>query len=148
MQTVGQAGGKVFTTGICILSQNIINEKVYLFLWFWFVFLYVCVLIQLLFECVTLFLPAFRGVIIAQYTGTYTGKMKRYLQHKCNVGDWFVLYQIGKNTNRTFFYNLIESLSEESENPKRNGDVERPSANLIGNEALNYNDTLEMDERV
>jgi len=148
MQTVGQAGGEVFTTGICILSQNIINEKVYLFLWFWFVFLYVCVSIQLLFELVTLALPAFRGVIIAQYTGTYTGQMKRYLQHKCNVGDWFVLYQIGKNTNRTFFYNLIESLSEESENPKRNGDVERPSAKLIGNEALNYNDTLEMDEQV
>lgn len=143
MTLVGTAGTPVPVTGICILAQNIINEKVYLFLWFWFVFLFVMVSVQLLFEIAVLAIPAFRIWVTAQQTGTYTGQMKSYLQFQCNVGDWFLLYQIGKNTNKDFFYNLIDKLSLENQNPKGNGDIEK----LIGDEASNDNETLEMDER-
>ena len=143
MAVVGTAGAEVPVTGICILTQNIINEKVYLFLWFWFVFLFVVVSVQLIFEIAVLAIPAFRIWVTAQQTGTYTGQMKSYLQFQCNVGDWFLLYQIGKNTNKTFFYNLIDKLSLDNQNPKGNGDIEK----LIGDEALNDNETLEMDER-
>jgi len=143
MTLVGTAGKAVPVTGICILAQNIINEKVYLFLWFWFVFLFVMVSVQLLFEIAVLAIPAFRIWVTAQQTGTYTGQMKSYLQFQCNVGDWFLLYQIGKNTNKTFFYNLIDKLSLENQNPKGNGDIEK----LISDEASNDNETLEMDER-
>ena len=143
MYAIGEAGGDIKITGICILAQNIINEKVYLFLWFWFVFLFAIVSVQLIFEIACLALPAFRIWVTAQQTGTYTGQMKSYLQFQCNVGDWFLLYQIGKNTNKTFFYNLIDKLSLETQNPKGNGDIEK----LIGDEASNDNETLEMDER-
>lgn len=141
MAVVGTGGTGVPITGICILAQNIINEKVYLFLWFWFVFLFVMVSVQLLFEIAVLAIPAFRIWVTAQQTGTYTGQMKSYLQFQCNVGDWFLLYQIGRNTNKTFFYNLIDKLSLENQDPKGNGDIEK----LIGDEALNDNDTLEME---
>ena len=142
MSVVGTAGSEVPVTGICILAQNIINEKVYLFLWFWFVFLFFMVSVQLLFEIAVLAMPAFRIWVTAQQTGTYSGLMKSYLQFQCNVGDWFLLYQIGKNTNKTFFYNLIDKLSLENLE-KGNGDIEK----LIGDEASNDNETLEMDER-
>ena len=142
MKIVGTAGTTVPVTGICILAQNIIKEKVYLFLWFWFVFLFVMVSVQLLFEIAVLAMPAFRIWVTAQQTGTYSGLMKSYLQFQCNVGDWFLLYQIGKNTNKTFFYNLIDKLSLENLE-KGNGDIEK----LIGDEAPNDNETLEMDER-
>ena len=142
MSVVGTAGSEVPVTGICILAQNIINEKVYLFLWFWFVFLFFMVSVQLLFEIAVLAMPAFRIWVTAQQTGTYSGLMKSYLQFQCNVGDWFLLYQIGKNTNKTFFYNLIDKLSLENLE-KGNGDIEK----LIGDEATNDNETLEMDER-
>jgi len=141
MPVVDVAGTGVPVTGICILAQNIINEKVYLFLWFWFVFLFVMVSAQLLFEIAVVAIPAFRIWVTAQQTGTYTGQMKSYLQFHCNVGDWFLLYQIGKNTNKDFFYNLIDKLSLEDQNPKGNGDIEK----LLGDEA--DNETLELDER-
>ena len=141
MPVVDVAGTGVPVTGICILAQNIVNEKVYLFLWFWFVFLFVMVSAQLLFEIAVLAIPAFRIWVTAQQTGTYTGQMKSYLQFQCNVGDWFLLYQIGKNTNKDFFYNLIDKLSLENQNPKGNGDIEK----LIGDKA--DNETLELDER-
>ena len=37
---VGASGGMQWHNGLCVLSQNIINEKIYLFLWFWFMFLF------------------------------------------------------------------------------------------------------------
>ena len=36
---VGAAGGPQNHNGLCVLSQNVINEKMYLAIWFWTVFL-------------------------------------------------------------------------------------------------------------
>ena len=48
----------------------------------------------------------------------------------CNIGNWFRLYQIGKNTNREFFYKFIKKLSMDPkidiEIPLGNGDIENP----------------------
>merc|ERR1712018_397424 len=41
MNTSGKGGQTEGNNFLCILSQNIINEKIYLVLWFWFVFLMV-----------------------------------------------------------------------------------------------------------
>jgi hypothetical protein len=36
---IGAAGGEQNHNGLCILSQNIINEKMYLAIWFWLIIL-------------------------------------------------------------------------------------------------------------
>jgi len=116
---VGAAGAKASTDGICILSQNIINEKIYLFLWFWFVLLFVASGIQLIYEIAILSMGAFRSWLMEQqFDGTDDQQMKDFVQN-LGIGDWFVLHQIGKNTNEEFFHKLIRDLSE----PKAN-DVE------------------------
>merc|ERR1711956_133488 len=37
-------------------------------------------------------------------------QMKNFVQN-LGLGDWFVLHQIGKNTNEEFFHKLIKNLS-------------------------------------
>ena len=109
----GEAGGLITDKhGICILSQNIVNEKIYLFLWFWFVFMFVAWSIQFIFEIAILAMKQFRSWLIEQQSGSFNddGEMKRFVEN-CNQGDWFLLYQIGKNTNDEFFHKLIKNLS-------------------------------------
>jgi len=111
MKTVGAAGAGASTDGICILSQNIINEKIYLFLWFWFVFLFVASGIQLTYDIAILSIGAFRSWLMEQqFGGTDDPQMKDFVQN-LGIGDWFVLHQIGKNTNEEFFHKLIQNLS-------------------------------------
>ena len=108
---VGSAGGGSTDNGICILSQNIINEKIYLFLWFWFFLLFVASGIQLIYEIAILSMGAFRSWLLEQqFDGTDDQQMKDFVQN-LGLGDWFVLHQIGKNTNEEFFYKLIRNLS-------------------------------------
>ena len=45
---------------LCVLSMNILNEKIYIFLWFWFILLALITGVNLLFRSVTFFYPNFR----------------------------------------------------------------------------------------
>jgi len=109
--TVGAAGARQTETGVCILSQNIINEKIYLFLWFWFVLLGVASGIQLIFEIAVLSMGAVRSWLMErQFDGTDDQQMKDFVLN-LGLGDWFVLHQIGKNTNEEFFHAFIKNLS-------------------------------------
>ena len=68
---VGSAGGGSTDNGICILSQNIINQKMYLILWFWYILCLSAGIVQLLQEAVILAVPAFRNRLITRNMGSY-----------------------------------------------------------------------------
>lgn len=111
IKTAGLSNQVQNANGLCILSQNIINEKIYLILWFWFVFLFVVGSMQVLLELLFLTIPSFRNYMIRWQLGTYlTSDMKGYL-NSCCIGDWFFLCQIGKNSNKHFFYQFLENLA-------------------------------------
>merc|ERR1712062_854403 len=124
IQWYGMSENQYFGTGgkpsedndLCILQQNIINEKIYFFLWFWFVAMFTLTVCQLFVEICFLALPFVRQFFIFQGIGTrfLTSDMKAYLK-KCSIGDIFVLYQMSKNTHTSFFYQLLENLSGDSE---------------------------------
>jgi len=112
----GTSGGESSYNDFCILRQNIINEKIYFFLWFWFVAMFTLTACQLFVEICFLALPFVRQFFIFQGIGTrfLTSDMKAYLKN-CSIGDIFVLYQMSKNTHTSFFYQLLENLSGDSE---------------------------------
>merc|ERR1711956_205573 len=67
--------------------------------------------IQLIYEITILSMGAFRTwVMEQQFDGTDDQQMKDFV-HSLGLGDWFVLHQIGKNTNEEFFHKLIKNLS-------------------------------------
>ena len=56
---VGAAGVAQYHNGLCVLTQNIISEKIYLILWFWYAFLGP---VSVLYFCYRLITLLFHGV--------------------------------------------------------------------------------------
>ena len=59
-------GNSTEIEGICIMTQNSVNEKIYFFLWFWYMFLVLVGIIQFQLEFTTLTLPSFQYWLITK----------------------------------------------------------------------------------
>merc|ERR1719219_601084 len=121
----GTAGGTTDVTEICILSQNIINQKIYLVLWFWMTFLMVIVApICIIYRIVTIFFDPIRSFLLMAQTGNITKEKTRdsirEIVSKCHLGDWFVLYQLSRNVNMYFFRSFIKVLGKPHMLDRRN----------------------------
>lgn len=130
-----------FHNGLCVLTQNIINEKIYLILWFWYIFLgkhpgpwnclsttkkesqsnyFVPGPVSVIYLCYRLITLMFHGVryslLYRKVKRKYDDEMPRaldYILAKGQLGDWFVLYQLSKNCNPYFFREFIKELSRD-----------------------------------
>ena len=60
-------------------------------------------------------IPALRNMLLLwNVKGLDNEKTVRvFLDQSCNVGDWFVLYQLSKNTDKVFFSQLLPVIVEE-----------------------------------
>merc|ERR1712241_600039 len=97
MPKVGTAGGESNSNHLCILSQNVINEKIYLGLWFWFIFLAAIGSIQMLYEVIIIALPAIRLQLTLLTMGSNGSQEITNFLDSCNFADWFFSIQIGKS---------------------------------------------------
>jgi len=125
LPNVGAAGGEQNHNGICVLSQNILNEKMYLAMWFWLVFVIIVSPLCIIYRIMTLFFDGFRtGLLITRIGNTndkFTRKAIKVVMAKCYIGDWFVLYQLSKNVNMYFFRAFMRELKHELTPASRKG---------------------------
>ena len=79
-------------------------------LWFWLFGLTILTSSHILFRLLTIMVPPLRRfLIILKIRGFTTSDLsscKNVLSH-CYLGDWFVLYQLSKNSNTYFFRYLL-----------------------------------------
>lgn len=61
---VGASGLAQIHNGFCVLTQNIINEKIYLILWFWYAFLGPVSVLYLCYRLITLMFSGVRYSLI------------------------------------------------------------------------------------
>jgi len=112
----GSSGGNKTDNVMCILNQNIINEKIFLFLWFWFVAMFIFLAIQIFMDlCFILILlpnPKMKQFCIFLSFGIdLPREVKDYLT-RCSIGDVYFLHQMSKNMHSSVFHELLRYLSQ------------------------------------
>jgi len=131
---IGAAGGAQNHNGLCELTQNIINGKIYLVLWFWYAFLVPVSFIFGFYRLFTILCYTIRFNLLYKTICHKWDKDIRKCLHfvlaKCQLGDWFVLYQLCKNCNPYFFREFIKELARElKRKPKETKKTSKDSSN-------------------
>ena len=108
--------------GLCVLPLNIINEKIYVFLWFWFVFVSLVTFFHLIVRLAILAVPKAREILLSTRARLASFKKIETICRESRVGDWFLLYQLGKNMDPLIFRDYINELYKKLEDLK---DAER-----------------------
>ena len=90
----GPSGTVENKDGLCVLAQNIINEKIYIFLWFWFIMLSVWTAIHILLRLVSIASPYGRMLLLSNRCRANNRSDIQTVIRKCYYGDWFLLTQV------------------------------------------------------
>ena len=101
--------------GLCVLPLNIINEKIYVFLWFWFVTLGIVTALHLTFRLAVTALPVLREILLRTSARLASSIKVEAICRQTRFGDWFILYQLGKNMDPIIFRDFIDGLSQKLE---------------------------------
>ena len=152
-------GSLKMVQGICILPENSMTEKIYLVLWFWFVFLFGIGVLQTFLELAIFAMPNFRltfmelnGSFPYENTEEVDGLMHQKKNrdfirdgNKCDISDWFLLYQIRKNTSEDIYSALVEKISQEQAIPASASRQSSPSPPIPEN-TPNRQENIEMTD--
>ena len=102
--------------GLCVLPLNIINEKIYVFLWFWFIVLTVISGLQMLYRMIVIVSPKLREMLLISRSRLTKRHQVESVCRRSQLGDWFMLYQLGKNIDPLIFKEFLGELYKKYEN--------------------------------
>ncbi|XP_069936710.1 innexin inx2-like [Cherax quadricarinatus] len=105
----GSSGSTEKIDSLCVLSLNIVNEKIFLFLYFWFIILAVCSVLGIIYRLAT-FVPIIRNTILVMKVHRRHRLSIKKISKKCKIGDWFFLYQLAKNMDSLIYEEFIQKL--------------------------------------
>uniref|UniRef100_A0A0K8TLK0 Innexin n=1 Tax=Tabanus bromius TaxID=304241 RepID=A0A0K8TLK0_TABBR len=111
----GPSGSVQKFDGLCVLPLNIVNEKIYVFLWFWFIILSVLSGLSLLYRIAVVIGPKVRLLLLRARSRLSSHNDIKNITDKCQIGDWFVLYQLGKNIDPLIYKEVIADLAAKLE---------------------------------
>lgn len=111
----GPSGSIQSFDGLCVLPLNIVNEKIYVFLWFWFIFLTLLSGLSIVYRICVVALPRLRLYLLRARSRLSPQNQIETIANKCQIGDWFILYQLGKNMDPLIFKELISDLHKKLE---------------------------------
>lgn len=116
---IGPSGSKQNRDALCLLSLNVVNEKIFAFLWVWFIMLAIVSALNLLYWMVLLCSRGFRlWLLTSQLQPIRAAVVVRALQGH-GTGKWFVLYQLCRNLNPIMGRELLVSVSRVNSNNQK-----------------------------
>ncbi|XP_015108560.1 innexin inx2 [Diachasma alloeum] len=101
--------------GLCVLPLNIVNEKIYVFLWFWFIILSILSGLSLAYRAAVVAGPKLRLVLLRARSRLSPQDQIETISQRFQIGDWFVLYQLGKNIDPLVYKDLVSDLAQRFE---------------------------------
>jgi len=150
----GSGGFQEKINAICILGLNVINDKVFALTWFWCFVLAIFSGLRLIWRVTICCSSAFRlqvfKIRISRYLRTSEKKeqIEDFIRSR-PLGDFFVLYQLGKNLNRYFFVEFVTRLSDLEEREGALGRDDKDGGDTIIDmfikPAYDESDTLKKD---
>jgi len=114
----GPSGTVENKDGLCVLANNIINEKIYIFLWFWFITIAVWTAIHLTLRVVTLTSVYSRTMLLCNRAKTNDKLDISSIVKKGYYGDWFLLMQLSKHVNPVVYHEFLLDLRDKLETTK------------------------------
>ncbi|XP_050074904.1 innexin inx2-like [Anopheles maculipalpis] len=109
---IGPSGSKQNRDGLCLLSLNVVNEKIFAFLWLWFLMLLAISALNLLYWVVVLCSKSFRlWLVAAPLYPIRSTVVSRALEGQ-EIGKWFLLHQLCRNLNPIISRELLMSMSK------------------------------------
>lgn len=111
-QKYGPSGTIEVVDSLCVLSLNIMNEKIYILLWFWFVGLAILTGLALVWRLATLVSGRLRESILRSQSHLFAQQSD--ITTVCNsltISDWFILAQIADNIDSRIFAELLQQLA-------------------------------------
>lgn len=103
---------------LCLLTLNVINEKVFAFLYIWYVFLLFMSGGNLLWRSLILLSSSLRLKMIqssTKWTEPLSVRELKKVFPKDNIGDWFIIYLLGQNLNRFVFRDILNEIANSKE---------------------------------
>lgn len=130
----GSSGDVQRRDALCLLPLNVVNEKIYIFIWFWFLFLTLLTMIVIIFRLFILFATRLRPRFLHTRCRFSNIKELRTICKYGNIGDFFVLYLLGKNLDPIIMQEVTQELSKRLDRSvitsHMNGDL-RETANML-----------------
>lgn len=107
----GASGTQENYEGLCILTENVINERIYIFLWFWFYVLAIISGIVVLYRIALLAFPALRLSILRACSFMNLSEDVQLVHEQLQIGDWFLLHGLWKNMNPMIYKELVSRIA-------------------------------------
>ncbi|AIK25637.1 Vinx1 [Hyposoter didymator ichnovirus] len=108
----GPSGSVENKDGICVMVQNSVNSKVYVFLWFWFHILALIGAIHIMCHIVCALIPSFRLRSFRSSCSLNCADDVEAVFRKLWIGDWFLLRLLQRNINSLSYQELISQIAQ------------------------------------
>jgi hypothetical protein len=107
----GASGTLTNLDSLCILSINLLNEKIYFIMFFWFLTLAVLTFLQIVIRIIIILIPRKRETLLKNQAHV-SFEVASIIVKELSYDQWFTVYMMGKNMESSFFSLFIEELAK------------------------------------
>lgn len=121
-QLIGFSGTTQTVDNICVMSLNILNEKIYMVLWFWLVVLAGVSVLAFVWRVVMMSATALRVPMLHASARLSDVQDLEHVAEKVRLGDFFLLNLMANNMDGVAFRELLAELAKSlGKHPATNG---------------------------